>query len=70
MIGYHAIPVIADAYIKGLKDYDVEEAMDAMINSANLDTEGLEHYKSKGFIAASDEPESVSKTLEYAYDDW
>ncbi|MDC3050683.1 GH92 family glycosyl hydrolase [Flavobacteriales bacterium] len=70
MIGYHAIPVIVDAYIKGLRDYDVEEALDAMIHSANLETEGLEHYKAKGFIAASDEPESVSKTLEYAYDDW
>ena len=70
MIGYHATPVIADAYVKGLKDYDVEQALDAMIHSANLETEGLKHYKSKGFIAASDEPESVSKTLEYAYDDW
>jgi predicted alpha-1,2-mannosidase len=70
MIGYHAIPVIADAYAKGIRDYDVERAMDAMIYSANLDTDGLEFYKNKGFIAASDEPESVSKTLEYAYDDW
>lgn len=70
MIGYHAIPVIADAYAKGIRDYDIEEAMDAMIYSANLDSEGLEYYKAKGFIAASDEPESVSKTLEYAYDDW
>ena len=70
MIGYHAIPVIADAYVKGIRDYNIEEAMDAMIYSANLDSEGLEYYKAKGFIAASDEPESVSKTLEYAYDDW
>ena len=70
MIGYHAIPVIADAYVKGIRDYDIEEAMDAMIYSANLDSEGLEYYKDKGFIDASDEPESVSKTLEYAYDDW
>ena len=70
MIGYHAIPVIADAYAKCIRDYDVERAMDAMIYSANLDTDGLEFYKNKGFIAASDEPESVSKTLEYAYDDW
>ena len=70
MIGYHAIPVIADAFVKGLTDYDVEQAMDAMIYSAKQDAEGLEYYKAKGFIAASDEPESVSKTLEYAYDDW
>ncbi len=70
MIGYHAIPVIADAYAKGLRDYDVEQALEAMLHSANQDDLGLSEYKSKGFIAASDEPESVSKTLEYAYDDW
>jgi predicted alpha-1,2-mannosidase len=70
MIGYHAIPVIADAYVKGITAYDVELALQAMVHSATLDGEGLEHYKHKGFIAASDEPESVSKTLEYSYDDW
>lgn len=70
MIGYHAIPVIVDAYMKGIKDYDTNLAMDAMVYSAYLDSEGLEFYKNNGFIAASDEPESVSKTLEYSYDDW
>lgn len=70
MIGYHAIPVIADAYAKGIREYDVDKALEAMLHSANQDHLGLEDYKAKGFIAASDEPESVSKTLEYAYDDW
>ncbi len=70
MIGYHAIPVIADAYAKGLREYDVNAAFEAMLHSANLDSDGLKFYKNKGFISASDEPESVSKTLEYAYDDW
>lgn len=70
MIGYHAIPVIADAYAKGIRDYDVNKALEAMLHSANQDHLGLEDYKTKGFIEASDEPESVSKTLEYAYDDW
>jgi len=70
MIGYHSIPVIVDAYVKGIRDYDIETALEAMIYSASLDDDGLEFYKEKGFIAASDEPESVSKTLEYAYDDW
>ena len=70
MIGYHSIPVIVDAYAKGIRDYDTEMALEAMVYSATLDSEGLEYYKEKGFIAASDEPESVSKTLEYAYDDW
>ena len=70
MIGYHAIPVIADAYAKGIIDFDVDLALKAMIHSANQDDLGLKSYKEKGFISASDEPESVSKNLEYAYDDW
>lgn len=70
MIGYHAIPVIADAYAKGIRGYNVNKALEAMLYAANQDQLGLEDYKDKGFIAASDEPESVSKTLEYAYDDW
>jgi len=70
MIGYHAVPVIADAYIKGLKDFDAEKALEAMINSANQNHHGLDAYKKQGFIASTDASESVSKTLEYAYDDW
>jgi predicted alpha-1,2-mannosidase len=70
MIGYHAIPVIVDAYVKGIRDYDEQLALQAMVHSASLDSEGLEFYKEKGFIAASDEAESASKTLEYSYDDW
>ncbi len=70
MIGYHSIPVIADAYNKGIRDYDSELAMKAMLHSAEQDKLGLSFYKSKGYIAAGDESESVSKTLEYAYDDW
>ncbi|MBT3208493.1 MAG: glycoside hydrolase family 92 protein [Bacteroidetes bacterium] len=70
MIGYHSIPVIADAFMKGIKDYDVEKAFEAMINSAEQDHLGLEFYKEKGYIPGNKEGESVSKTLEYAYDDW
>ncbi len=70
MIGYHAIPVITDAYLKGIKDFDIEIALEAMKHSADLDHLGLDAYKTNGFIAINDEPESVSKTLEYAYDDW
>ncbi len=70
MIGYHAVPVIADAYLKGLRDYDVEKAFEAMKHSANQDKLGLESYKSLGYIPVEFESESVSKTLEYAYDDW
>ena len=70
MIGYHAIPVIVDAYVKGLRNYDVDLALKAMIHSASSDDLGLSWYKKNGFISASDEPESVSKHLEYSYDDW
>ena len=70
MIGYHAVPVIADAYLKGIRDYDVEKAFEAMKHSATRDKLGLDSYKNFGFIPVEKESESVSKTLEYAYDDW
>lgn len=70
MIGYHAVPVIADAYMKGIRDYDTDKAFEAMVHSASQDKLGLASYKKYGFIPVGDEAESVSKTLEYAYDDW
>jgi predicted alpha-1,2-mannosidase len=70
MIGYHSIPVITDAYMKGIRDYDSDLALEAMIHSAMQDKLGLDAYKNQGYISSEDEPESVSKTLEYAYDDW
>jgi predicted alpha-1,2-mannosidase len=70
MIGYHAVPVIADAYLKGIRGYDTEKAFEAMKHSATRDKFGLEAYKKYGFIPVDEESESVSKTLEYAYDDW
>lgn len=70
MIGYHAVPVIADAYLKGIRNYDVEKAFTAMKHSATRDKLGLDSYKKFGFIPVEKESESVSKTLEYAYDDW
>lgn len=70
MIGYHSVSVITDAYNKGITDFDTNKALEAMIKGANLDHFGLESYKKYGYIRAGDEAESVSKTLEYAYDDW
>lgn len=70
MIGYHAVPVIADAYLKGIRKYDVKKAFEAMKHSATRDKLGLDSYKKYGFIPVEKESESVSKTLEYAYDDW
>lgn len=70
MIGYHAVSVIADAYLKGIQGFDAEKALRAMKHSATRDKLGLESYKSLGYIPVEKESESVSKTLEYAYDDW
>jgi len=70
MIGYHAVPVIADAWLKGIRGFDGAKALEAMKKSADKDHLGLKYYKSKGYIPSDMESESVSKTLEYAYDDW
>ena len=70
MIGYHSVSVIADAYMKGIRGFDTTLALEAMVASANEDIFGLDSYKKYGFVRAEDESESVSKTLEYSYDDW
>ncbi len=71
MIGYHAVSVIADAAVKGIDGFDLQRAFDAMKHSAELrQHRGLDAYIDKGFIAMEEERESVSKVLEYAYDDW
>ena len=70
MIGYNAVPVITDAYAKGIRGFDEKIALEAMKASASSGKFGLDFYNSKGYIPADKEGESVSKTLEYAYDDW
>ncbi len=70
MIGYHSVSVIADAMAKGIKGFDYEKAFEASKASAMRDVLGLEAYKKQGFISIDDDHESVSKTVEYAYDDW
>ncbi|BCY27732.1 GH92 family glycosyl hydrolase [Flavobacterium okayamense] len=70
MIGYHSVSVIADAMVKGIKGFDYEKAYEASKASAMRDVLGLEAYKKQGFISIDDDHESVSKTVEYAYDDW
>jgi predicted alpha-1,2-mannosidase len=71
MIGYHAVSVIADAAVKGIGGFDLNEAFIAMKHSAELrEHRGLAAYIDHGFISTEDERESVSKVLEYAYDDW
>ena len=71
MIGYHAVSVIADAVAKGIDGFDLNIAYEAMKHSAELrEHRGLSAYIDHGFISTEDERESVSKVLEYAYDDW
>ena len=70
MVGNHAIPVIVDAYAKGIRDFDAEKAFTAMKAAVNRNQFGLDSYRKNGVVLADDEHESVSKTLEYAYDDW
>ena len=71
MIGYHAVPVIADAYLKGIRGFDTEEALEAMKASATYAPYGgLGDYMKLGYVPIDHEPEAASKTLEYAYDDW
>ncbi len=71
MIGYHAVPVIVDGYLKGVKGIDAQRAYDAIKTTAmNPDYDGLAAYRKLGWVPCDEEDESLSKTLEYAYDDW
>jgi predicted alpha-1,2-mannosidase len=85
MIGYHSVPVIVDAYMKGYRNFDVEKAYQAIVDASTYDStivfpddevkEGMmpkaKYYNEKlGFIPADKENESVSKALEFAYNDW
>ncbi len=70
MIGYHSVPVIVDAYMKGIRNFDTEKALKAMMASANANRYGLDSYRTYGYVPGDKEGESVSKTLEYSYDDW
>lgn len=71
MIGYHAVPVIVDAYFKGVKGVDWELAYEACVSSAtHAGFDALAEYEKLGYVPYDIENESVSKTLEYAYDDF
>ena len=71
MIGYHAVPELADAIVKGLGGFDRSAALDAMVASADYRPYGhLGDYIDKGYVPVDVDGEGVSKTLEYAFDDW
>jgi predicted alpha-1,2-mannosidase len=70
MIGYHSVSVITDAYLKGIRGFDVEKAFEAMKVSSNINRKSSDYYGKLGFIPSDMRSESVSCLLEYAYDDW
>jgi predicted alpha-1,2-mannosidase len=71
MIGYHAVPEIADAIVKGIKGFDTGRAMKAMVASATYAPYGhLGDYMKLGYVPIDKDGEAVSKTVEYAFDDW
>jgi len=70
MIGYHSVPVIVDAYQKGIRGFDAGMMLQAMRSYAESNRFGLNFYRENGYLSNDKEHESASKTLEYAYDDW
>ncbi len=70
MIGYHAVSVIADAYCKGIRGFDAEKALEAMVKSSDINAKASDLYVKYGYVPSDLKMESVSLTLEYAYDDW
>lgn len=76
MIGYHSVPVIVEAYLKGIGNFNAEHALEACVTTANIDSyRDLGFYKENGYVPAYSDPAkwqgwSLSKTMEYAYDDW
>ena len=71
MVGYHAVPVIVDAYLKGVKGFDRDRAYNAIRTTAlNPHYDNVATYAKLGWVPFDKENESVSKTLEYAYDDY
>lgn len=70
MIGYHAVPVIADAILQDMSGFDKELAYKAMVDIAQDEARGVGYYKEYGYIPTELDNNSVSKVLEYAFDDW
>ena len=71
MIGYHAVSVLADMIVKEVKGFDYERSYEAMKTTAmNPNYDCLPEYREMGYVPFDKEAESVSKTLEYAYDDY
>ncbi|MBV9864636.1 MAG: GH92 family glycosyl hydrolase [Abitibacteriaceae bacterium] len=72
MIGYHSAPVITDAYLKGFRGFNAEAVYQALRATAMQNRNGLDEYRNNGYVVSTSggQKQSVSRTLEYAYDDW
>lgn len=70
MIGFHGVSVIADAITKNISNFDINLAYESMLAAANYTSWSQPIFNKNNFLQVDDEPESVSKTLEYAYDNW
>lgn len=71
MIGYHAVTVLADALVKGTTDIDPAEALEAAVSTSTVGYfDGVDGYMRDGYVTEDKNGSSVSKTLEFAYDDW
>lgn len=79
MVGNNSASIVADAYMKGLRNYDIEELWKAVVHGANAvhpeikstGRIGYEYYNKLGYVPCDVKiNESAARTLEYAYDDW
>lgn len=70
MIGFHSAPVFAESLQSGIENFNVEGSLYTLIESFNANEPGLNSFRRNGLVLAEDDNESVSKTLEYAYDCW
>jgi predicted alpha-1,2-mannosidase len=70
MIGNHAIPAIVDAYLKGFRGFDAEAAYEAIRGTSMQDKNFLGEYRKFGYVPSAKDRQSVSRTLEFVYDDW
>lgn len=79
MIGNHAFSLFADAYVKGIRDFDLTKAVDAMVHDANTQSpdnckaigrDGADFYQKNGYVPFPNYKEATAKTLEFAYNDF
>jgi len=70
MIGYHSVDMITEAYLEGFRDFDAGQAYEQMRDTAMQDRDGLDNYRSLGYVSSTPGGTATSRTLEYAFDDW